>query len=867
MRSRKVPPPRLDTLLARASRRFLLAQPLQLGLAILGIALGVAVVTSVDIARVSAERAFDVSFEAVAGRASHQILGGPDGLDEALYVRLRTRAGIYPAAPIVEGQVTPVGKRGTALRILGVDPYAELPFRDHLRARGRRDRDRRANGELMRRLVTEPGTAVLSPATAHRLGVRPGQDLTLQIGTRLGALKLIGLIEPESGEGPSGLDDLLIADIATAQTLLGMAGRISRIDLELAEDAAGAVAEGRIRALLPPGAELTTSGRRSDATKGMTRAFEANLVAMSLLALLVGAFLIYNTMNLAVVQRRELFGALRALGVTGAQIYRMVILEACAIGTLASVLGSGIGALLGHGLVGLVARTINDLYFTVTVRELSFTPQLLLKGLALGLCTTLLAAQGAALEAARVPPRVSLSRADLEARFRRTLPRAGWLGGLFLVISGTMFLASGKSLELGFAAEFALIGGAALLTPALTFGGLRLLDPLIAQWLGSHGRMAVRNVRAGLSRTAVATAALMVAIATTIGVGILIESFRIAVGEWLYGVLRADVYITTPGPDATAPPFELDRAFRDRIAALPEVEAVSTVRRFRVEVAGQPTDIAVYEMAPGSYRGFRFKEGAAPDLWRSFEEQGAVLVSEPLAYHRDLHRGDSVTLRTDRGPRALRIAGVYYDYSSDRGWVAMSRRTYERYWQGGGYSSIGVYARPGIGDARLRAAIEARLPEGLAVGITESRTIRAESMRLFDRTFAITRVLRLLAAVIAFAGVFSALMALELERTRELGLLRALGMTPAGLSGLLLVETGLIGLIAGLLSVPVGIGIAATLVYVLYERCFGWSMDLHVDPVILAQGVALAVGAALLAGIYPARRAARSSPAAILRND
>ncbi|MDQ3582940.1 MAG: ABC transporter permease [Pseudomonadota bacterium] len=855
----------MNTILSKASRRFLLAQPLQLGLAILGIALGVAVVTSVDIARVSAERAFDVSFEAVAGRATHQILGGPNGLDEALYVRLRTRAGIYPAAPIVEGRVTPVGKRGTTLHILGVDPYAESPFRDHLRVRGLRDRDRRANGELLRRLVTEPGTTVLSPATAHRLGVRPGQDLALQIGTRVGTLNAIGLVEP--GEGRSGLDDLLITDIATAQALLGMAGRISHIDLALAEDAAGAVAERRIRALLPPGAELTPSGRRSEATKGMTRAFEANLVAMSLLALLVGAFLIYNTMNLAVVQRRELFGSLRALGVTGGQVYRMVILEAFAIGALASVLGLGIGALLGHGLVGLVARTINDLYFTVTVRELSFTPQPLLKGLALGLCTTLLAAQGAALEAARVPPRVSLSRADLEARFRRTLPRAGWLGGLCLVLSGTMFLASGKSLELGFAAEFALIGGAALLTPVLTLGGLQLLDPLIARWLGSHGRMAVRNVGAGLSRTAVATAALMVAIATTIGVGILIESFRIAVGDWLYGVLRADLYITTPGPDATAPPFEMDRAFRDRIVALPEVEAVSTVRRFRVEIAGQPTDIAVYEMAPGSYRGFRFKEGSAEDVWRAFEEQGAVLVSEPLAYHRDLHQGDSITLRTDRGPQALRIAGVYYDYSSDRGWVAMSRRTYERYWQGGGYSSIGVYARPGIDDARLRTAIEARLPEGLGVGITPSRTIRAESMKLFDRTFAFTRVLRLLAAVIAFAGVFSALMALALERTRELGLLRALGMTQAGLFGLLLVETGLTGLIAGLLSVPVGVGIAATLVYVLYERCFGWSMDLHVDPVIVAQGIALAVGAALLAGIYPARRAARGSPAAVLRND
>jgi putative ABC transport system permease protein len=519
---------------------------------------------------------------------------------------------------------------------------------------------------------------------------------------------------------------------------------------------------------------------------------------------------------------------------------------------------------LGQGLVGLVARTINDLYFTLTVRELALTPVLLIKGLAVGLTATLLASQGAALEAARVPPRVSLSRADLEARFRRGIPRAGWLGCVTLALSAALFLGSGKGIELGFAAEFALIGGAALLTPALALAGLRLIEPWVSRSLGSRARMAVRNLGAGLSRTAVAMAALMVAIAVSIGVGILIESFRVAVADWLHGVLRADLYVSAPGPDGTA--FDLDRGLRDRIAALPEVEAVSTVRRFRVDAAGRPTDIAAYEMAPASYRGFRFKEGAAEDAWRAFG-QGAVLVTEALSYHRDLHRGDTLWLPTDRGPEAFRIAGVYYDYSSDRGRVAMSRGTYSRHWSGVGYSSFGVYARPGIDDLALRVAIEAQIPDGLTVGIALSRAIREESMRLFDQTFAITRVLRSLAASIAIAGVFSALMALQLERGPELGLLRALGMTPGGLTKLLLLETGLAGLMAGLIAVPVGLAVAATLVYVLYERSFGWSMDLYVDPLILVQGVALAVGAALLAGLYPARRAARGSPALVLRND
>ncbi|HMQ30750.1 MAG TPA: ABC transporter permease, partial [Chloroflexaceae bacterium] len=510
-------------LLLRTSLRYLARHPWQFGLCILGVALGVAVVVAIDLANASARRAFALSAESVAGRATHQIAGGPSGLDEPLYTRLRVERGLRASAPVVEGYVQAPALGDRTMQLLGVDPLAEAPFRAYLGGQGAGPRADLAA------LIAEPGTALLSEETARRAGVAPGQTLTLRVGARLVDVRVVGLLRPSDDLSRRALESLIIADIATAQELLGLVGRLSRIDLILPADPAAELAA--LREALPPGAEVAPAAARTNALEQMTRAFELNLTALSLLALIVGMFLIYNTITFSVVQRRPLLGTLRCVGVTRGQIAALVLAEAAAISLVGSLLGLALGVLLGRGLVGLVTRTITDLYFVVTVRGLSVEPGVLLKGLLLGVGATLAAAAVPALEAPLTPPRTVLRRSSVEDRARRLAPRLALLGllvlaagvGALVVPEGAASAGAGAQqaaplpLVLGFVALFAIVIGAALLTPLLTVGLMRLARPGLGAAFGLLGRMAARDVEATLSRTAVAVAALMIAVSVTIG--------------------------------------------------------------------------------------------------------------------------------------------------------------------------------------------------------------------------------------------------------------------------------------------------------------------------------------------------------------
>ncbi|MCH7696630.1 MAG: ABC transporter permease, partial [Proteobacteria bacterium] len=318
----------MNTILLRASRNFFLRHPWQLGLAVTGIALGVAVVVSIDLVRNSAEHAFVRSTEAIVGKATHRIVAGPSGLDETLYTRLRVEHGIRHIAPVVEGYVTVARqqKRET-LTLLGIDPFAERTFRDYAWLDNLRDQD---DSGVLIRLLTEANTVVLDSTTAERLAVAEHDQLELMVGTRKTSVRILGILATSSSTSVYSLENLMLADIATAQELLGMPGRLTRIDVVLPDDHILIV--NRLRAMLPTGVELLSAAARNESIKQMTRAFHTNLTALSLLALLVGMFLIYNTMTFMVMQRRSLMGTLRALGTTQQQLFTIIAGEALVIG-------------------------------------------------------------------------------------------------------------------------------------------------------------------------------------------------------------------------------------------------------------------------------------------------------------------------------------------------------------------------------------------------------------------------------------------------------------------------------------------------------------------------------------------------------
>jgi putative ABC transport system permease protein len=844
----------------RANWKSLGRHPWQVALTLLGIALGVAVVIAIDLANGSAYRAFTLATESVVGQATHEIIGGPDGLPEELYVHLRLDHQLYPSAPIVEGYVYLPNDNGKQLRLLGIDPFAERPFRNYLSGAG-------AESEVdIAALLAEPNTVTLERATAQRLGFKLGDQFTIYTGTRTTQLTVAGIFEGDALTR-EGLADLLIADIATAQEILDQVGKLSRIDLILLTGEAGAAQQARLKNLLPPGATLISASARSQAVIEMTRAFQLNLTALSLLALLVGSFIVFNTVTFLWLQRRRLIGLLRAIGVTRKQIFLLLLTESLGFGILGSVAGVLLGIGLGQGLLGLVSQTFNDLYFSVQIRDLSISLETLAKGIALGLGATLAATVIPALEVTNVPPGAGLRRSPLEIQARHWLKGATLIGGSLLTVGLLVLLMSSKSILLGFVGLTGLQVGSALLAPVLGTFLLALVRPLLGRSFGILGQLAARGIVASLSRTGVAMAALTLAIAATVGIGIMIDSFRLSVSQWLLTTLQADLYVAVPGSHTGPTNSSLDLSLIEDITSTPGVAAISTTHWVRLEDSKGFTDIVAFRPAPQSFASFQFTAGDPEEAWQAFIHKGAVLISEPYAYHHSLSPGSSLILHTDHGEHAFTVAGVYLSYGSDRGVVTIHRHTYERYWSDTKISGIGIYTNSGVDLELIRQTLLSKINPEHQVQISTNRAIRELSLQIFDRTFAITEVVRMLAGLVAFAGIFSALMALQLERTREFGILRAIGLTPRQLGWLVTGQTGLMGLVCGLLALPLGLASAIGLIYVINYRSFGWSMEFSVSSMRLSQGVMLALAAALLAGVYPAWRMAHTTPAAGLRDE
>jgi putative ABC transport system permease protein len=864
----------LTSTLLKTGLRDLLRRPLQTGLMILGVALGVAVVIAIDLANTSAGRAFTLSTEAVVGKATHQILGGPDGLPADLYRQVRVEWGFRQSAPVVEGVSLAPDLDAQPLRILGLDPIADAPFRSYLSNSGS------STPISFARFYTEPNTALIGAGLAGRYGLKPDDTIRLQVNDRLETVTIVGILTPGDESNRRALDGLLIMDVAAAQELLGLAkppeglepsggsvgGRLTRIDLILAD----ADVE-RLKPLLPTGARLAPATEQADTVAQLTSAFQLNLTALSLLALIVGMFLIYNTMMFSVVQRRAVFGVMRSLGVTGGQLFALILAEAAIASTLGAALGLGLGWLLGQGAVRLVTQTINDLYYALSVRDAPLTLFTTIKGLGLGIGAGVLAAAAPAAEAAGVEPVTAMRSSTLEDRVRKWLPIVGLVGvviagaGTAALLGGGDCYSSQSSLVFSFGGLFAIVIGLALVVPMATIQLMGLATTLLSPVFGTLGRLAARTVVKAISRTSVAIAALMVAVSVTIGVSVMIASFRATVTNWLDLTLRADVYISAPSVGRNGATLSPDLA--KRVAAVPGVAEVETFRAVTVDGEFGQINLAVADSRGRRSAGlYRFADGSPDEIWAKVLN-GAVIVSEPFAYRHNIPpHGGTVTLKTDRGDHTFPVVGIFYDYASDRGTVLMSENVYHEWWNDRGLTSVAAFVADGHDPNEVADNLRAAL-SGTTLQVQVNRALRDQALVIFDRTFAITNALRILAVLVAFIGVLSALMALQIERTRELSTMQAVGLTQPQLWRLTLLETGLMGATAGVLSLPVGFVLSLVLIYVINLRSFGWTIQMTLDPWVFAQAVAVSVAAALLAAVYPLIRLQKMPVAVGLRQE
>ena len=842
-------------ILWRASLRDLTRHRWQTALSILGIALGVGVVIAVDIANESARRSFELSVERVAGRATHHIESATGRISDAQFARLAPHLAALDASPVIEATVR-IGP-GT-FTLLGLDPLAA----SRLNPIGGD-----AEGSSLGGLMADPGALLLARRDAERLGARPGDPLRLSADGVERPAHLAGVLSDHGGGTAAEMAGLALADIATAQELTGRVGWIDRVDLALSPGQ-----EQGLAGQLPAGLRLTPAAQRSESLRQMTRAFRTNLTAMSLLALLVGGFIVYNTMTFAVLRRRALLGSLRTLGCTRRQLFALVLSEAMILALVGSLIGVALGIVTGWGLVQLVIRTINDIYFALTVGALQLPPGSLVAGIALGLLVTLVAALGPATEAARSQPRDLLRPGSLERRGHRWVLALGAAGVALLALGWGLAEVPSRSMGVGFLSLLLVVVGYSLCVPAL----LRVVAAAIAgvaaanrDWAGAMPvLLAARGIGASITRTGIAVAALTVAVAATVGVGIMIESFRDSLIQWLETTLQSDIYVSTPNETGGRPAGRLPGGLPARLAALPGVAEVSQGRRVQITAATGSVALLALQPSAASRRGFRFDGETSPDLWPGFDSGELILASEPFAYHHQVAVGDRVGLFTARGWQDFGVGGIFRDYGSDSGMLVMARPAYAALWDDPSVTTVGLVLAPGADPDELHGRVLALTEAGDdPLLVSRNREIREQSLAIFDRTFAVTRVLRWLAVGVAFVGVLSALMALQLELRRDHAVMRATGLTRRELTLLVLIQTSILGLAAGLFAVPLGTLLGDLLIQVVNVRSFGWTMDLRVPSGTLFGGLLLAWSAALLAGLYPALRAARVAPAEALRSE
>jgi putative ABC transport system permease protein len=827
-------------LLLRAGLRYLLRHRWQGLLALTGIALGVAVVLAVELANSSARAAFELSAQQLQGRATHRLVVPGAMLPDAVYVNLQRQSGAPPMAPVVKGRVSIEGLPGR-YRLVGFDLFAEAPFRSEL--------FRLANSAgFSADWLTQPGAVVPGAATARALAVGVGDTLRIVYRGKTVTLEVLQ-IEPSAS---AATDDLLLVDIATAKSVLEMEGQLSYVDLILDADQ-----QQWVRQRIPSGVELQTVTEQAEGVTRLSAAFELNLTAMSLLALLVGMFLIFNAMTFSMVQRRTLFGRLRAIGVTPRELFRLVLLEAVILAVLGTLVGLLLGAWLGQGLTRLVAATVSELYYNVSVTALHLDARSVLLAAGLGLLATVLATLLPAWHAAHTPPLTTLSRAALEQAARRGVPL--WaLFGLVLLLAGLLLaLVLPGGVIMSFVGLFALVLGAAMMTPLV----IRVLHRLLAlAGLPGIWRMGVRDLNRHLSRLGVAVAALMVALSASVGVAVMVDSMRGAVNTWLGDLLRADLYVAAEGFDEGA---TLAPGIVDEIARQPTVAAMSRYRDRSLPVAGRRVLVIGAHMTAPSRQGFMLLSDTA-SLWQAYDA-GAVLVSEPLAYHLGLAPGASLELPTPQGPLTVEVAAIFRDYASEHGRIFIDEAVYRKFWPDQQVNTLALFARDGDVDAMQREVSE--LAARHAIEITPAGAVLQESMAVFDRTFRITEVLRAVSLIVAFIGVLSALMALQLERGKEYAVLRALGLTRGQVAGLISGESLLMGLLAACVAIPTGVLMAWVLIESVQRRAFGWTMPFSVDGVLLLQTLLVGLLAAGLAAIYPAWRSAQRDPAPQLREE
>lgn len=823
-------------------------------LTIFGIALGVAILVAIDLTSNTAVAEFDQTVQQVAGQSSVTIRGNAVPLEANLVYGLEKFEEVQQATPLIQETIN-VTKDDKSRRVLllGFD----LLQGDREASRVVRDYEiSLAEGIEFFDLFVNEGYVLVPYKLVDRLGLEAGNEIQTAISDK--PLIAAGIVS-----GPD-LDlirdgDFIISDIAIADSILRRNGRIDQIDIITNSNIEENEAIASLKEKLPSNLIIEKPEQRGNNVDQMIAAFRFNLKALGHLSLLVGAFLIYNTMNISVLRRRPMIGTLRALGIKRNTIRFTFLAEGLFFGLIGGLIGIVLGTIMSALLLDLVTDAISINFFQSEANRLILSPMQYLTALSLGLLFSAIAAINPANEAAKTAPsnvmNSNISRTNKTTEF------------LYLGIAGFCLIASLIILKLpvtpgipwiGYTASTLIILSGLFISHRYLEYFLRSVKKIYSRLFKGEGLLAVAGIQGSINRTSVAVAGLFLSVAMCVSVSVMISSFRETVIVWMNQVLKADVYIV---PDTTVSAATgIDRELE---AALLNVEGIEIIEPFQARVFeynGRKARVAGGRFNQERFAANMIDKSITVEELSAAKESDHVIISEAFALKNKLEKGNTIELPSQSGSFKTEVAGVYYDYSSEQGYVVMDRLLFEKLYGAQQFDSIALFVEEGRKPQDIRESIQ-QLPiiqnGEVQVDMRLSGELRTFALTQFDKTFAITYALQLVAVGVAVLGIITTLLAQILDRRKELWTLRTIGASAKRIGKLILLESSIISIAGILFGVLMGLVLSYILTTIIMLQSFGWTIQFQVPVFVLVNISIVILIATLVSTIIPIREAVK----------
>ena len=829
------------------------AHPLRALVSIAAIAVGVALGFAIHLINAAALNEFSAAIRGLSGQADLQLSASEAFFDEKIYPWLAQRDGVAVASPVLELDAALPGRRG-ALKIVGLDVFrAGFITPDLIGAP--------ADGQVADTLADD--ALFLSPAALAWLQVAAGARLALQAGTQQIGLRIAGPLQRARAGQRLG-----VMDLGALQWRFGKLGQLSRIDLKLREGVNRTAFQAALAQQLEhdfPGRFLLNApndDQQNSRNDNLSRAYRVNLTVLALVALFTGAFLVFSTQALSVMRRRSQFALLRVLGMSRAQLLRQVLLEGASLGLAGALLGIAAGYALAAAALHFFGGDLGAGYFAGVRPQVQFAPVPALVYFALGLSVALLGCAGPAYEAARAAPAVALKSGSEEAalaRLARTWP------SLACLVAAALLTRAPPLFELplfGYLAIALMLVGAIGLMPALAAGVFRAANrrcsgagrPVLTLTLA---RLANASSQAGIALGGVLSSfSLMVAMA------VMVSSFRVSVDDWLLRILPADLYARTASGGNTA---GLNPQEQAAIRTLPGIARVDFQRSRALTLdPGRPGVTllarAIDAADPGQSMVLTGTPLAPP------AGSMPVWVSEAMLDLYGVTDGATLTLPLNGGLHAFFVAGVWRDYARQSGAIQMRLADYRALTGDLDASDAGLWLAPGVAPAEVQRRLK-NLPFGATLELAAPSDIRALSLKIFDRSFAVTYLLEAIAIMVGLFGVAATFSAQTLARAREFGMLRHVGVTRRQVLAILAIEGAALTALGIATGFVVGGAISLILVFIVNPQSFHWSMQLHLPWPLLGSVAGALLIAATLTALVAGRHALSGGPIRAVRED